>query len=430
MILDDLVGRLRSGERIGITSICSAHPFVIDAAMRNAGEDGYVLVESTCNQVNQYGGYTGMTPDRFVDYLMAEAKKVAFPLNRLITGGDHLGPNVWKNETAKAAMDKSKVLVRDYVRAGYRKIHLDTSMHCSDDERSQPLSVETIAARTAELAVVAEAEASDSGVDCDCYYVIGTEVPTPGGIQGESHTLEPTPPEEVQITIDATRRAFEAHDVGYAWEHVIAVVTQPGVEFGDAVIFDYDRNAAASLSGFIAGHVGLVYEAHSTDYQTRDALRQLVEDHFAILKVGPALTFAFREAVFALEAMEQAILSIEKGFSPSYLQKTLEFAMLEHPEYWEPYYEGSEEEQAFARRYSFSDRSRYYWADKNVQQSLALLLSNLERIEIPLSLVSQFLPNAFRQIREEGLENTPQALIRSRISEVLADYSWACGRNF
>lgn len=38
----------------------------------------------------------------------------------------------------------------------------------------------------------------------------------------------------------------------------------------------------------------LVFEAHSTDYQTKEAYKQLVHDHFAILKVGPALTFAMR----------------------------------------------------------------------------------------------------------------------------------------
>jgi len=302
-------------------------------------------------------------------------------------------------------------------------------MHCADDDRSQPLSVKTIAARTAELAVVAEEATKETGPACDAYYVIGTEVPTPGGIQGTSHTLKPTPPEEVKVTIDATRQAFEQHGVGDAWQRVIAVVAQPGVEFGDAVIFDYDPDAAAPLSRFIEGQAGLVFEAHSTDYQTRVALRQLVKDHFAILKVGPALTFAFREAVFVLEAIEREILGIKKGISPSYLQRNLEFAMLANPDYWAPYYQGTETEQAFARRYSFSDRSRYYWGGKDIQQALNLLISNLGHIEMPLSLISQFFPHAYRQIREGKLENNPRALIRSRISEVLADYTWACSHN-
>ena len=427
MILDDLVERLRSGERIGITSICSAHPFVINAAMQAAAEGGYVLVESTCNQVNQYGGYTGMTPKGFVKYLEQAAAQAAFPVERLITGGDHLGPNVWKNEPASAAMDKAKVLVRDYVKAGYRKIHLDTSMHCADDDRSRPLSVETIANRAAELAVVAEEALKDAESGCKAYYVIGTEVPTPGGIQGESHTLEPTPPEEVQITVDTTRQAFEQHGVGDAWQRVIAVVAQTGVEFGDAVIFDYDPNAAAPLSRFIEGCGGLVYEAHSTDYQTPGALRQLVEDHFAILKVGPALTFAFREAVFALEAIEQEIAMLGKGISPSNIRQVLDQAMLACPDYWAPYYQGMEAERAFARMYSLSDRSRYYWGEEAVQHALQVLMANLQQSDIPLTLVSQFFPNAFRQIREGQLDLSPQALIRSRINEVLSDYAQACG---
>jgi D-tagatose-1,6-bisphosphate aldolase subunit GatZ/KbaZ len=237
----------------------------------------------------------------------------------------------------------------------------------------------------------------------------------------------PTPPEEVQITIDTTRQAFEQQGVGDAWQRVIAVVAQPGVEFGDAVIFDYDSDAAALLSRFIEGCGGLVYEAHSTDYQTPGALRQLVEDHFAILKVGPALTFAFREAVFALEAIEQEIAWLRKGFSTSNIRRVLDQAMLARPEYWAPYYQGTEEEQAFARMYSLSDRSRYYWGEEAVQHALQVLITNLEQSEIPLTLVSQFFPNAFRQIREGYMDLSPQALIHSRINEVLLDYAQACG---
>lgn len=72
-------------------------------------------------------------------------------------------------------------------------------------------------------------------------------------------------------------------------------------------VHEYHREEAQTLSRFIEAQPGLVYEAHSTDYQSREALRALVEDHFAILKVGPALTFAFREAVFALAAIEEVL---------------------------------------------------------------------------------------------------------------------------
>ena len=60
-----------------------------------------------------------------------------------------------------------------------------------------------------------------------------------------------------------------------------------------------------------------VYEAHSTDYQRKETLRQMVKDHFVILKVGPALTFAMREALFSLDFIEKELLDLHKGLKPS-----------------------------------------------------------------------------------------------------------------
>ena len=52
---------------------------------------------------------------------------------------------------------------------------------------------------------------------------------------------------------------------------------------------------------------GLVFEAHSTDYQPPESLSRLVIDGFAILKVGPGLTFALREALYALDEIAAAL---------------------------------------------------------------------------------------------------------------------------
>ena len=87
------------------------------------------------------------------------------------------------------------------------------------------------------------------------------------------------------------------------------MVVQPGVEFGDDFVLPYRPEAAKELSRFIEDQP-MIYEAHSTDYQTRAALTSLVHGHFAILKVGPGLTFAFREAVFALAMIENEMLGI------------------------------------------------------------------------------------------------------------------------
>lgn len=426
--LMDVISAQKHGEPRGITSICSANTFVLDAAFAHArANDLPLLIESTCNQVNQYGGYTGQTPVEFMQALRLLAERHQFPLSQLVVGGDHLGPNPWRNETADKAMDKSRILVHDYVRAGYTKIHLDTSMKCADDDQDGPLPTAVIAARTADLALVAEETFEINEDGSRPLYVIGTEVPAPGGVDDEEEGPPiVTTPRATEETIIATREAFKALGLEAAWERVIAVVVQPGVEYGNEALYDYDSREAASLSRFIETIEGTVFEAHSTDYQTKGALRELVRDHFAILKVGPALTFAFREAVFALAEIEEAWLNGRPGVTLSKIRGTIDDAMLENPIYWQAYYHGTERQQQYERQYSLSDRIRYYWPVSAVCQSMDQLLANLGTAPIPLPLLSQYLPEQFRNIREDDLPNAPRRLIEDKIVRILNDYAYAC----
>jgi D-tagatose-1,6-bisphosphate aldolase subunit GatZ/KbaZ len=151
----------------------------------------------------------------------------------------------------------------------------------------------------------------------------------------------------------------------------------------------------------------------------------MVEDYFSILKVGPWLTFAFREAVLALSAMERELLG--KTQRRSQVRAALEAAMLNDPSQWQPYYHGAEEEVRRDRIYSFSDRCRYYWNQSAVQEELARLLNNLRKRPIPLSLVSQFLPMEYRAIRAGELQALPEQLIQHHIGRVLQIYAVACG---
>ena len=417
--LDFIVVAQKYGIARGVTSVCSAHPYVLEASLLHGLAHGApVLIEATCNQVNQFGGYTGMTPVDFVRFVGEIADRVGFPRPNLILGGDHLGPLVWSNEPAGGAMDKAKKLVRDYALAGFGKIHLDCSMPCADD---RDLPVETVARRAAELAVVADSTCSAAGLPLP-NYVIGTEVPPSGGAKTGEDQLTVTDPADAARTIELTRRAFFTQGLEHAWERVIALVVQPGVEFGDDTIHEYDRKAAAGLARFIESVPGLVYEAHSTDYQTRAALSALVEDHFGILKVGPGLTFAFREAVFALAEMEEILVEGET----SRIRETLDERMLEYPSYWQRHYSGSPRQQQISRFYSFSDRIRYYWTDSEVQTAFEQLMKNLGDAQLPLSLLSEYLPRQYEKIRHGEIKNHVRALLLERICDVLNDYAAAC----
>jgi D-tagatose-1,6-bisphosphate aldolase subunit GatZ/KbaZ len=418
-VLREVIAANRAGERRGIYAVCSAHPLVLEACLEQARDDGSpVLIEATSNQVNQEGGYTGQMPAAFRAEVEMLARKVGFPAGRIILGGDHLGPNPWRGEPPGPAMAKARAMVATYAAAGFGKIHLDASMPLEGDPA--PLPDETVAERATDLCEAAEAAAPGERP----LYVIGTEVPTPGGAVEELDHLAVTRVEDLERTVEVHRRAFAARGLGVAWERVVAVVVQPGVEFGHASVVDFEPAKAADLAAAILRLPDLACEAHSTDYQTEAALRALVEAHFAILKVGPGLTFALREAVFALAAIEAEWLPAVRR---SGVREALEAAMLRNPAHWRPYYPGTPEEQRFARAYSLSDRARYYWPDPAVREAVEMLVRNLTERPAPLPLLSQHLPAQHAAVREGRLANEPLAIVRHKVREVAATYARACG---
>ncbi len=419
------------GRPVGIYSICSANRFVLEAGMAQARQDaGLLLVESTSNQVNQFGGYTGQTPGQFAAVVHELALSVGFPPDDIIFGGDHLGPQVWRNEGARSAMEKACTLVNDCVLAGYTKIHLDASMHLEGDPGSshKPLADEIVSERAATLCLAAEQAYRSLSSDTPApLYVIGTEVPIPGGEQLGTEAPQVTAVAGVERTLRLTKESFYSRGLHAAWDRVIAVVVQPGVEFGDNSVFAYNHATAVPLARFIEESWHGVYEAHSTDYQSRSALREMVKDHFAILKVGPWLTYAFREAVFALASIEDEWLGGGREIRTSRVREELESAMLRDPSHWKSYYQGDNRTLSFSRKYSYSDRSRYYWPQAQVAASLERLVCNLRAHPVPRSLLSQYLPKQSDAVEEGVIENDPVALIRHKILEVLAKYSFACG---
>ena len=429
--LSSLLDANWKGETVGVYSICSANRFVLEAAMQQAHADNSILLlESTSSQVNQFGGYTGQTPAEFVQFVNGLAKNLSFPSERIVFGGDHLGPYVWASEPASSAMAKAEELVRSCVLAGYTKIHLDASMALADDAKNGRPSDEVISQRATALCKVAEqGHASLPPGSPPLLFVIGTEVPVPGGELVGSGAPEITRVDDLRRTLDLTRQCFADNDLSPAWERVIAIVVQPGVEFGDTIVFDYAPQKTRALTEFLQTSWRGVFEAHSTDYQTLSGLTHLVQDHFAILKVGPWLTFALREAVFALASMEEEWLGDRKGLTTSRVRETLEEAMLADPRYWKNYYHGNDAELRFARKYSLSDRSRYYWPNARVEEALHRLLQNLASDPPPVSLIAQYLPNQAASVRMGSISTDPASLIRHKIQEVIRQYAIACGHS-
>ncbi|HEX3221843.1 MAG TPA: D-tagatose-bisphosphate aldolase, class II, non-catalytic subunit [Nocardioides sp.] len=419
--LDAVVGSDTAGRRAGITSVCSAHPLVIEAALRQGVADGSpVLIEATSNQVDQFGGYTGLTPADFRVKVEETAERVGLPRTGLVLGGDHLGPHRWREQPAATAMSHAEELVRSYVAAGYTKLHLDCSYPCADDP--EPLPGEVMADRAARMLVVAEAEAVRVGLTGALRYVIGTEVPVPGGADHDIGRLVPTTAAAARETLQQHREAFERAGMASVWSQVMALVVQPGVEFDHLRVIDYRPEATRELRTVLDDEPAMIFEAHSTDYQTLGSLTSLVTDGWGVLKVGPGLTFALREALFALAAIEDELLPAGRR---SRLPTVVEARMLDQPEHWRRYYAGTAEEQAIARRYSYSDRMRYYWPDPAIDAAVGTLLENLTTRGIPDPLLSAFLPAQYERVRSGVLPRSPSELVVDRVRDVLRTYAAA-----
>ncbi len=416
----------RQGKKCGIPSYCTANPLVLEIILRRAKLlNTPVLIEATANQVNQYGGYTGMVPSDFYEMIIKMAKEFDVPENLIILGGDHLGPLTWQNLPEKEAMEKSVELVYQYAHAGFTKIHLDTSMKVADDPEGL-LSTETIARRGAELYKASmkgyeelKAEKPDA---LRPVFVIGSEVPIPGGAQEAEDSLTVTSPAAFQDTVATYKRIFEEAGVGEGWKDVVAVVVQPGVEFGDDQVFLYSHDAAAGLCAALKEYPEVCFEGHSTDYQSPECLKDMVQDGIAILKVGPALTYGLREALFALSFMEKELVPQEKraGFI-----ETLERVMLAQPGNWQKHYHGDDKQLALARKYSFSDRARYYIGQPEVTAAIDKLFANLKEYPVPMNMLHQYMPVTYAKVRDGLLPLDPKELALDGVTFFMLDYEYA-----
>ena len=413
--INSLLSRNRSGEAVGLPCFCTANEQVLRSIFQFAQKHQVpAVVEATCNQVNQDGGYTGMTATDFRDWMTTLAKEFGVASESIVLGGDHLGPNPWRHLPAKEAMAKADVLVRDYAAAGFKKIHLDASMACGGE--STP-SFELVAERAARLCKIAESHSPHAE---ELVYIIGTEVPIPGGETDDMVELAVTSVARLTDTIDTHREAFDKEGLSHVWPKIVSVVTQPGVDFSHTAIHRFEPNKARDLSAAVKAIENMTFEAHSTDYQPTESLAELVKQHFFFLKVGPELTFRMREAVFALASIETHLLPEKKR---SHLIANIDKAMQENSEHWTPYYRGAEELVSQLKHFSYSDRIRYYWTVPGVAQALGRLFDNLSDIKIPETIVSQYFSS-----RQFGSMDAPASQITAdHIALCVGRYYEACG---
>ena len=414
-ILIDLATLRDTSSPLAMPSVCCSHPLILQAALRYGARKSIpMLIEATCNQVNHEGGYTGMQPHEFANQVMSITNEEGFDTQQLILGGDHLGPNPWRKQSAEHAMDQAERMVVAYAEAGFSKFHLDASMRCADDP--DVLDEELIAQRAARLASAIEAVASQKG-GTPPIYIIGTEVPPPGGANHVLDSVQPTDAAAAINTIATHRKVFNDSGLSDAFSRVVALVVQPGVEFGDVNVYQYQPDKAKALAAVLQAEPSVCFEAHSTDYQSSESLQQLARDGYRIQKVGPWLSFALREALYALDRIAPFL---NEDYAENSLRDAMDTLMVQQPEHWQDHYAGSASELNLKRHYSYSDRIRYYWSAPQSEAAVAHLFACLGEQTIPETLISQFLPTSWRASMTTPLN--AKTLVLDRIEQALAHY--------
>ena len=291
-----------------------------------------------------------------------------------------------------------------------RKIHLDCSEGCAGEPAQ--LDDATAAGRAAILArACAEATKDPESL----VLVIGTEVPPPGGARlDDAGQVIATTPQGARQTLKAHRDAFDKAGIGSLWGRVAGLVVQPGVEFSPTHVHPLPAARDPGLKGALADYPGICLEAHSTDYQRPEVYRRLAALGFAFHKVGPALTFAWRRVLYALDQV-RAVL--EPGSAR--LADVVEREMRAEPGHWQRHYPADDVAQ---RHFSYADRIRYYWANPRIATAVAELLAAIDALDPGDYVVAQVLDPEVIARAPDLADSRALSLARAQVQCALAPY--------
>ena len=341
-----------------IPSFCTSNKEVLNSIMVFAKIYNLpLLIETTSNQVNQFGGYSKLTPRKFYNKIMKMTERFNLNKNRVRIGADHLGPLPWAKKNEKIAIKNSIRLFRDCVKTGFKKIHIDTGMNLKNDRK---LNKNIIIERCRKIYFSCT---TDKFKKID--FIFGTEVPAAGG--SKKFKLMQTSLDSIKDDVKEYKKLRKN----------FSLVIEPGLSFTNNKAYKLNMVSFKKKLKF-SKKLKFFYEAHSTDYQSLGSLKKLVNNNFLYLKVGPEMTYSFMRAVLFLEKLEKKYF-----FSKiSNIRKIISLEMDKKNIYWKDYYKGNIRKKEFLKFYSLLDRSRYYWTNKKVLSSLTILKKNVNSIKI------------------------------------------------
>ena len=319
------------------------------------------LIECTSNQVNQNGGYTNKTPKMFIKEILNISKKSKFDSKKLYLGGDHLGPLPWKKENTKTAIKNSISLINQFLKYNFCKIHIDTSIKCKDDKY---INSEIIFNRTNKIL-------NDFNIKKKIknkFLVIGTEVPLSGS--GDNNKIVKTSKKQIVSEVTKFKEILKKLNLK---SNLFGLVIEPGMKYKHFSITK-PKFPDFIKKKIISKKKNFVYEAHSTDYQKKSTLKQLVKNNFKFLKVGPELTFNYSRALFMMESIEKKFCKVKN----SNIKKSILSSMMKNKKYWDGYYKKNERKLFLDSKL---DRMRYYLNTKPVINSIKTIKKNINLLD-------------------------------------------------
>ena len=392
-----------------LPSFCTANFDVIESIFYYCLINKFpCLIECTSNQVNQDGGYTSTTPKLFVKKINKLRKKIKLNQSQLFLGGDHLGPLPWKNNTNKTALKKSIKLINNFLNEKFDKIHIDTSIKCKND---QIINNEIIFDRTCKIL---NSPIIKKKID-NKFLVIGTEVPLSGSDDDKKVIITTIK----KIKIEALK--FQNLLVNLKLKKkIFGLVIEPGMKYMNSSIKKPIFTKFLNKKKFSKAN-DFVFEAHSTDYQPKKILLNLVDNNFKFLKVGPELTYNYSRSLFFMNKIENKFFKNPT----SDIKKNILLSMKEKNKYWKEYYDKNND---ILLLNSKLDRSRYYLNTKNVENSIRILKNNvniLDKKDI-ISFIGNNFKKDFLFYNKKRLSNFDNIKLIF-ISKTLKRYFSACG---
>jgi len=369
-VIQSIIRLRREGTNLTLLAACPNSEAVLEAAVKTAAENhAPMLFAATLNQVDLDGGYTGWTPQMFVERIrfFAQKYRCQAPLYPCL---DHGGPwlkdrDTLEKLTLEETMSNVKRSLEACLEAGYALLHIDPTV-----DRSLPagetVSLAALVERTVTLIAHAEQFRRQRGLPEVAYEVGSEEVH--GGLVNFQH---------FQRFLRALRAALEAHNLENAWP--CFVVAQVGTDLHTTY---FDAEAARRIFQEVSP-LGSLAKGHYTDWVENP------QDYPATgmggANVGPEFTAEEYHALRDLASKEEALCRTHRGITPSGFVAALEKAVVASGR-WQKWLQPEEKGKDFkaltpARQsWLLETGARYIWTQPEVLAARQALYHNLSAV--------------------------------------------------